>query len=35
MASFQYAIKDVKGIRVEGVIKANSMDEAVDKLTKE
>jgi len=35
MASFQYAIKDVKGIRVDGVIKANSMDEAVDKLTQE
>jgi type IV pilus assembly protein PilC len=35
MASFQYAIKDVKGIRVEGVLKATSMDEAVDKLTKE
>lgn len=35
MASYQYIIKDAKGIRVEGSLKANSLDEAVDKLTKE
>ena len=35
MAVFQYTIKDVKGLRVEGTLKATSMDEAVDKLTKE
>ncbi len=35
MASYQYIIKDAKGIRVEGSLKANSMDEAIDKLTKE
>jgi type II secretory pathway component PulF len=35
MASFQYIIKDAKGVRVEGAIKATSMDEAIDKLTKE
>lgn len=35
MASFQYIIKDAKGVRVEGAVKANSMDEAIDKLTKE
>jgi len=35
MAAFQYIIKDVKGARSEGIIKANSLDEAVDKLTAE
>ena len=35
MAAFQYIIKDAKGVRVEGTIKATNMDEAVDKLTKE
>ncbi len=35
MANFQYTIKDVKGIRVEGSIKANNIDEAVDKLSNE
>ncbi|MCK4653939.1 MAG: type II secretion system F family protein, partial [Candidatus Cloacimonetes bacterium] len=35
MAAFQYIIKDTKGVRVEGTIKATNMDEAVDKLTKE
>ncbi|HPR17236.1 MAG TPA: type II secretion system F family protein [Candidatus Cloacimonadota bacterium] len=35
MASFQYIIKDAKGVKVEGAIKANSMDEAIEKLTKE
>jgi type IV pilus assembly protein PilC len=35
MSSFQYIVKDAKGIRVEGAIKASSLDEAVDKLTKE
>jgi len=35
MASFQYIVKDAKGIRVEGAVKASSLDEAVDKLTKE
>ncbi|MDP8269322.1 MAG: type II secretion system F family protein [Candidatus Tenebribacter davisii] len=35
MAVFQYIIKDVKGLRVEGTMKASTMDEAVDKLTRE
>lgn len=35
MASFQFVIKDAKGARSEGIIKATSMDEAIDKLTKE
>ncbi len=35
MAAFQYIIKDAKGARVEGVLKASSMDEAIDKLSKE
>lgn len=35
MASFQYIVKDAKGVRVEGAIKATSMDEAIEKLTKE
>lgn len=35
MAAFQYTIKDVKGAKIEGVLKANSMDEAMEKLMKE
>jgi type II secretory pathway component PulF len=35
MAAFQYRLKDVKGSSVEGIIKANSMDEAIEKLMKE
>ncbi|MCF7793790.1 MAG: type II secretion system F family protein [Candidatus Cloacimonetes bacterium] len=35
MASFQYIVKDAKGVRVEGAVKAASMDEAIEKLTKE
>ncbi|MEA2105073.1 MAG: type II secretion system F family protein [Candidatus Cloacimonadota bacterium] len=35
MAVFDYIVKDDKGIRVEGSIKTSSMDEAIDKLTKE
>jgi len=35
MASFQFVIKDAKGVRSEGVIKAPTMDEAIDKLTRE
>lgn len=35
MAAFQYIIKDVKGARTEGTLKASSMDEAIDKLIKE
>lgn len=35
MASFQYIVKDAKGVRMEGAIKASNMDEAIDKLTKE
>lgn len=35
MASFQFVIKNTKGIRSEGVIKASNMDEAIDKLTRE
>lgn len=33
MAGFQYIIKDTKGARSEGVVKANTMDEAIEKLT--
>ncbi len=32
MAGFQYTIKDAKGSRIEGVLKAATMDEAVEKL---
>lgn len=35
MASFQYIVKDAKGIRVEGAVKASTLDDAIDKLTKE
>ncbi|MCF7858884.1 MAG: type II secretion system F family protein [Candidatus Cloacimonetes bacterium] len=35
MSVFQYIVKDVKGLRVEGTLKASSLDEAIDKLTKE
>lgn len=35
MAVFQYIIKDAKGARLEGTLKANTMDEAVEKLTRE
>ncbi len=35
MATFMYLMKDSKGIKVEGTLKANSLDEAVNKLTKE
>ncbi|MDP8231674.1 MAG: type II secretion system F family protein [Candidatus Zophobacter franzmannii] len=35
MPAFQYTIKDAKGQRTEGVIKATTMDEAVDKLSRE
>lgn len=35
MAGFQYIIKDVKGSRVEGVIRASNLDEAVEKLSKD
>ncbi|MBN2461634.1 MAG: type II secretion system F family protein [Candidatus Cloacimonetes bacterium] len=35
MASFQFVIKDAKGARSEGLIKAATMDEAIDKLTRE
>lgn len=35
MAVFDYIVKDEKGIRVEGSIKSSSMDEAIEKLTKE
>lgn len=35
MATFLYIMKDGKGIKVEGTVKANSLDEAVNKLTKE
>ncbi len=35
MAAFQYIIKDPKGSRVEGIMKASSMDEAIEKLSKE
>ena len=35
MPSFKYIIKNAKGAKVEGVVKASKMDEAVDKLSKE
>jgi len=35
MAAFSYIIKDTKGARVEGIIKASKMDEVIEKLTKE
>lgn len=35
MATFMYVIKDAKGIKIEGTIKAVSLDEAVEKLSKE
>lgn len=35
MPNFAYIIKDVKGARVEGILKADSLDQAVDKLAKE
>ncbi len=35
MPNFAYIIKDAKGARVEGILKAESLDQAVDKLAKE
>lgn len=35
MPNFSYIIKDAKGARVEGILKADSLDQAVDKLAKE
>lgn len=35
MSGFQFVIKDAKGARSEGVLKAATLDEAIDKLTKE
>lgn len=35
MPTFTYIIKDAKGARLQGVIKAASMDEVIDKLNKE
>jgi type II secretory pathway component PulF len=35
MANFSYTVKDAKGARKEGIIKANTMDEAIDKLSTE
>jgi type II secretory pathway component PulF len=35
MPNFAYIVKDAKGARVEGVIKADTLDMAVDKLSKE
>ena len=35
MATFSYIIKDAKGARLEGRVKAASLDEAIDKLSKE
>jgi type II secretory pathway component PulF len=34
MPGFQYIIKDVKGVRLEGTLKAANIDEAVENLTK-
>ena len=35
MPNFAYIIKDAKGARIEGMIKAETLDMAVDKLAKE
>lgn len=35
MPNFAYIIKDAKGARIEGMIKADTLDIAVDKLSKE
>ena len=35
MPNFSYIVKDAKGARVEGLIKADTLDMAVDKLSKE
>lgn len=35
MPSFAYIVKDIKGARVEGIIKADTLDIAIDKLAKE
>ncbi|HRY83089.1 MAG TPA: type II secretion system F family protein [Candidatus Cloacimonadota bacterium] len=35
MPNFSYIVKDAKGARVEGIIKADTLDMAVDKLAKE
>ncbi len=35
MATFMYIMKDAKGVKIEGTIKSSSLDEAVDKLSKE
>jgi type IV pilus assembly protein PilC len=35
MAAFSYIIHDAKGARVEGMIKASSLDEVIDKLSKD
>lgn len=35
MPNFSYIVKDAKGARVEGMIKADTLDIAVDKLSKE
>ena len=35
MPNFAYILKDAKGARIEGIMKAESLDQAVDKLAKE
>ncbi|MDD2228387.1 MAG: type II secretion system F family protein, partial [Candidatus Cloacimonetes bacterium] len=35
MPTFAYIVKDAKGARIEGIIKADTLDMAVDKLAKE
>ena len=35
MPNFSYIVKDAKGARVEGILKADTLDMAVDKLAKE
>ena len=35
MPNFAYIVKDAKGARVEGILKADTLDMAVDKLAKE
>ena len=35
MPNFAYIVKDAKGARVEGILKADTLDMAIDKLSKE
>lgn len=35
MANYSYVIQDIKGARVEGMVKASTLDEAIEKLNKD